>query len=257
MRRVSRRPVRRVSRRVGVSAVGLTAAVVGLVACAAPPPPGDKVVAVAVTAAPVRVQAPPSPDTDNAVLQIARQFVFRVRNAPCLATGTAFAADGELVTNRHVAAGATSLDLATWDGQDFTAQVAGHGDRADMNLLDGVPPQDSYATLASADPRPGTSVWVAGYPLGDQLSVVSGKVLGVLPGGPFGFDAPVLEISDPVQHGNSGSPLLDESGHVVGVVFALDTVTKDGLAMPVSSLSALLHGNGGDSSPLPCADLSQ
>lgn len=241
----------------GVAAVGLAAAAVGLVACAAPPPPGDKVVAVAVTAAPVRVQAAPSPDTDNAILQIARQFVFRVRNGACLATGSAFAADGELVTNRHVAAGAASLDLATWDGQDFTAQVAGHGDQEDLNLLDGVPPQDSYATLGSSDPNPGTAVWVAGYPLGDQLTVASGKVLAEVPGGPFGFDAPILEISDPVQHGNSGSPLLDASGDVVGVVFGMDTVTHHGLAMPVSTLTTLLHGNGGDSAPIPCADLSQ
>ena len=240
---------------VALAVVGLSA--VGLAGCATPPPTGDRVVAVAVTAAPVQAQAAPGSDTDNAILQIARQYVFRVRNAPCLATGTAFAANGELVTNRHVAAGAESLDLATWDGQDFTAQVAGHGDNEDLNLLDGVPPQDSYATLASSDPTPGTRVWVAGYPLGDQLSVVSGKVLAKVPGGAFGLGAPVLEISDAVQHGNSGSPLLDASGEVVGVVFAIDTTSHHGLAMPVSSLSALLQGNGGDSSPLLCADLSQ
>jgi hypothetical protein len=53
------------------------------------------------------------------MLQLARRFVFRVRNETCLATGTAFAAAGTIVTNRHVAAGADRIDLDTWDGTDF------------------------------------------------------------------------------------------------------------------------------------------
>lgn len=238
-------------------AIGLAAGALVLGGCASPPPRGDKVVAVNVTAAPVQAAAAPSSASDGSILQSARQFVFRARNENCLETGTAFSANGDIVTNRHVAAGAAGMDLATWDGQDFSAQVSEHDDAEDLALLDGVPPEDTYATLASADPKPGTPVWVAGYPLGDQLTVSSGKVLGEIPGTPFGLGAPVLEINDPIQHGNSGSPLLDSSGEVVGVVFAMDTQNHDGLAMPVSSLKALLENGRGDSSPIPCVDLSQ
>lgn len=243
-------------RRFGWACLGIAGATV-LGACASPPPRGDRAVPVDITAAPVVASATPASSQDSMILQRARQWVFRVRNENCLAVGTAFAASGEIVTNRHVAAGASTLDLATWEGQDFSSQVAAHDDTEDLALLDGVPPEDSYATLATADPTRGTPVWVAGYPLGDQLTVTSGKVLGMVSGQPFGLDGSVLEINDPIQHGNSGSPLLDSSGDVVGVVFAIDTINHDGLAMPVSSLRSLLSSGRGDSMPIPCADLTQ
>jgi serine protease DegQ len=243
------------SRRAGwkwfVPVVATTAAVSG---CAAAPTQLDKVVPVSVTAEQATAVSAPTPDTDSAILAAARQYVFRVRNDSCLATGTAFAADGKLVTNRHVAAGATSVDLATWDGQDFTGQVSVHADDADLALLDGVPPDYVYGTLAATDPVKGTPVWVAGYPLGDQLTVTSGKILGQVSGAVFGLGSSVLQISDPIQHGNSGSPLLNSSGQIVGVVFAIDTQNHDGLAVPVSALTSLLTSGDGDSSPLPCAD---
>ena len=243
-------------RRIGAVAIA-AASSLALVSCAPTPPPGDQAVAVRVTAAPVETAANADPNIQATILAKARQFVFRVRNENCLAVGTAFAASGEIITNRHVAAGATSLDLATWDGQDFSSDVAGHDDTEDLALLDGVPPEDTYATLALSDPRFDTPVWVAGYPLGNQLTLTSGKILGEVPGTPFGLGAPVLEISDPIQHGNSGSPLLDAAGDVVGVVFAIDTINHDGLAMPVSTLRSLLSTGGSDSSPIPCVDLSQ
>ena len=247
-------------RRAGLGViVGGLATVLLLAGCASPPGRGDKVVAVDITAAPVVAAAASTGTTpsNNSILQTARQFTYRVRNEGCLEVGTAFSANGELVTNRHVAAGASSLDMATWDGQDFTSQVAQHADDEDLALIDGVPPEESYATLAASDPKVGTPVWVAGYPLGDQLTVTSGKIVGEVAGDQYGLGRPVLEISDPIQHGNSGSPLLDAAGEVVGVVFAIDTRTHDGLAMPVSSVRALVQNGNGDGSPLACADLSQ
>jgi S1-C subfamily serine protease len=225
-------------------------------ACATAPPSGTKVVAVPVTAGRVQGSANADPTVQSRILQLARSSVFRVRNESCLATGTAFATNGAIVTNRHVAAGASSLDLATWDGQDFKSEVAAHDGTEDLALLDAVPPGDGYAPLAPADPTAGTSVWVAGYPLGDQLSVASGRVLAVESGASAGLGGPVLEISDQVQHGNSGSPLFDSGGQVVGVVFAIDQSDGDGLAMPVSSLRSFLSGAGSDHAELSCVDLS-
>ncbi len=224
--------------------------------CAAAPSHVDRVIPVPITAEQATAVTIPAPDTNSAILAIARQYVFRARNETCLATGTAFAANNELVTNRHVAAGASTLDLATWDGQDFTAQVSVHADSEDLALLDGVPPDYEYGSLASADPVAGTPVWVAGYPLGNQLTVTSGKVLGEVPGAQYGLGGSVLEINDPIQHGNSGSPLMNSSGQIVGVVFGIDTRNHDGLAEPVSALTSLLSSGNGDSTPLPCVDLS-
>lgn len=222
-----------------------------LAACASPPPGSARTVAADVTALPV-VTAPPL-SGNQAMLEAGRQFVFRVRNSACLETGTAFSAGGQIVTNRHVAAGASQLDMATWDGSDFKAQVSVHSDAADLALVDGIPPNETFATLATADPAAGEAVWVVGYPLGNQLSVSDGKVLRVLAGAPFGIAGPVLELSNRVQPGNSGSPVLDSSGDVVGVAFATEVANGDGLAIPVSALHGLFTSGSGDPAPLPCA----
>jgi S1-C subfamily serine protease len=89
-----------------------------------------------------------------------------------------------------------------------------------------------------------------------RLTVTSGKVLAILPAAPYeGLAGKVLEISNKTEHGNSGSPLLDSAGEVVGVVYYLRP-NGDALAMPVSSLKGLLQDQSTDSSPLECVDLS-
>ncbi len=249
------RPARRPGCRVrSLAAAGILAAA-SLSACAADPPLRAQPLPVAITAAPIAASTHAAVGVQATLLDEARTFVFRARNESCLTVGTAFATQDEIVTNRHVVAGAATLDLSTWAGQDFSAEVTGHDESEDLALLEGIPPEDHFASLAASDPIVGTPVYVAGYPLGDQLTVTSGKVLGTTGGGPLGIAGQVLDISDPVQHGNSGSPLLDSAGQVVGVVFALDTASHDGLAMPVSALRALLGGAAVDSSTLACADL--
>ncbi len=204
-----------------------------------------------VTAAPVLV-APVAGGTVG-VLAEARQFVFRARNAACLATGTAFAFDGTVVTNRHVAAGASSLQLATWSGTDFNASVAGHSPGYDLARLTATLPTGTVAPSAGTpSPATGTPVYVAGYPEGNQLTVTTGPVTGITTAPELDVSGPVLQISDAVRPGNSGSPVLDGSGRVVGVVFALDTASGHGLAMPLSSLRSFLASQR-YGPPLPCA----
>ncbi len=181
--------------------------------------------------------------TATALLAEARRFVFRVRNPACLSTGTAFAFAGTVVTNRHVAAGATTLQLSTWSGTDFNASVAGHSGPYDLAGLTARPPAGTVAPPAgAASPAVGSRVYVAGYPDGNQLTVTSGQVIGVTGATGLGVSGPVLEVSDTVKPGNSGSPLLDPSGRVVGVVFAFDASRSQGLAMPLASLQSFLHG---------------
>jgi S1-C subfamily serine protease len=205
-----------------------------------------------VTAAPV--VAAPAPAGTARLLAEARRFVFRVRNVECLATGTAFAFDGAVVTNRHVAAGASTLSLATWAGDDFAATVAGHDGPADLARLAAVVPAGTVAPVAAAaGPAVGDAVYVTGYPEGDQLSVAAGTVIGVDTSGDLGVTGPVLEISDRVEPGNSGSPLLDRAGDLVGVVYATADSSGDGLAMPLPTLRAFLAGRP-LTGPLPCTE---
>jgi S1-C subfamily serine protease len=65
------------------------------------------------------------------------------------------------------------------------------------------------------------------------------------------FDGQVMEVSAPARHGNSGGPLLDSRGRLVGVVFAAQPgvthTASSGLTyvLPLSSINALLQQGGG------------
>ena len=238
------------ARRAG-AATALALATITVAGCGPPPPTGPVAeVPPPETAAPVATV--PALTSAQDALSEARRFVFRVRNATCLATGTAFAYDGTIITNRHVAAGASQLALATWNGTDFSGSVAGHGISADLARVDASPPGAGYSPPAAGlDPAVGAHVYVTGYPEGDQLTVTSGSVLGTTSGTELGVSGPVLVISDRVQPGNSGSPLLDASGRVVGVVFALETGTGHGLAMPLATLRSFL-AQPPSAARLPC-----
>lgn len=213
----------------------LVIACLGLAACVSPPP----------SAAPPTTRATTTSTTQltQGLLAEARTFVFRVRSVACLVTGTSFAVSGGIATNRHVASGATTLALATWDGVDFTVKVRAISQVDDLALLSAAPNAPA-AVFASNDPAPGAKVWVAGYPLGDQLSLLAGHVLGYVSGSPFDEPGQIIEISNAIQPGNSGSPLLDSKGQVVGIVFAIDTQNNDGLAIPLSTLQEFLIAPG-------------
>jgi S1-C subfamily serine protease len=205
------------------------------------------------------VQSPPTPsnapstistgtgNTTTRLLNEARGFVYRVRTVACLGTGTSFAVNGVIVTNRHVASGSTSLQLATWDGNDFTESVSALSTSADLALLTGTS-GPTHVVLAAADPAAGTSVWVTGYPEGNQLSSLPGVITDYVSGGFYGEPSRIMEISNAIEPGNSGSPVLNAAGQVVGVVFAISHLDGAGLAIPVTTLRSFLSDPGNNTS---------
>jgi len=186
-------------------------------------------------------------DTPDRLLAEARQFVYRVRTVACLATGSSFATANGIVTNRHVASGSTSLQLSSWSGTDFNATVKSISGSADLALLSNAP-SDNVPSLSTSAVPPGTAVWAAGYPEGDQLSVIPGIVIDYVGGSRYGEPGQLMEISNAIKPGSSGSPLLNIDGRVVGVVFAIETATGDGLAIPASTLAHYLKSPGSNKS---------
>ena len=165
----------------------------------------------------------------------------------CDATGSSFATAQGIITNRHVASGSQSLQLSTWSGNDFNANVQSISQMPgpDLAIANG----GSTSTPAVLDPNnipAGTPVWAAGYPEGNQLTLTPGIVVDYIDGSVYGSPGQIMELTNAIQPGNSGSPLLDSVGHVVGVVFALNEVTGNGLAIPVSTLDQFLASPGGD-----------
>ena len=59
----------------------------------------------------------------------------------------------------------------------------------------------------------------------------------------MGQRSEVLHLDVPVRTGMSGGPVLDEAGRLAAVVFAVQSPTNDGLAIPVSVVRSMLDGN--------------
>ena len=127
--------------------------------------------------------------------------------------------DGAIVTNHHVVDGCAKVTVHR-AGRSHDATVRAVDADNDLALLK-APPEVGETATFSEHPRAslGEAVTVAGYPLRELLSsdinVTSGNVSALA--GPDD-DAKQLQITAPVQQGNSGGPLLDSAGNVVGVV---------------------------------------
>jgi S1-C subfamily serine protease len=137
-------------------------------------------------------------------------------------SGTAFFVDaaGHAVTNAHVVPGCKSVKIALADGKVVEARVAARDVKNDLALLSVSSAPHAHGRLNVALPRQGDSVLVYGYPLAPLLATQGSLTAGMVSAlsGPNN-DSRVLQISAPVQPGNSGGPLFDSGGAVIGVVF--------------------------------------
>ena len=138
-------------------------------------------------------------------------------------TGFVVSKQGHMLTNDHVVAGCKTL--ITGDGKPL--QVLTRNASSDLALLQGDFAPDSVAVFrAGPSPKLGDAVVAFGFPLPGLLSSdgnVSAGILSATSG--LGNDVRFVQISAPVQPGNSGGPLFDASGHVIGVVVAkLDAI---------------------------------
>lgn len=167
-------------------------------------------------------------------------------------TGSGFrVAPGAVVTNHHVIDGCSRLSV-----NGAAAKVRGSDARSDLALINVTTP-GAIVGLRAQRAAVGETVSVAGYPLRGLLSgfnMTTGN-LSSLSG--IGGDTRLLQISAPVQPGNSGGPALDSAGNLLGVVVSkLDAVktakvTGDipqnvNFAINPNVLRAFLDANGVD-----------
>lgn len=162
-----------------------------------------------------------------------------------ISTGTAWLGPkGYLVTANHVVEGATSLELAQDGKRVGHAEVVVLDPANDIAILrptflDG---PHIAIPLSGAPALLGEHVFTLGYPapdlLGLALKMTSGEV-SALSGGDLQSnrtdDARFLQISVPVQSGNSGGPVIDRSGRAVGIVISkLNMAGEDEVAQNVN-----------------------
>lgn len=185
-------------------------------------------------------------------------------------TGFLVSSNGDFLTNNHVVQGCTGLSI---DGVPATLIAQDEG--FDLALLRVSPaPSADPATFAEKPARLNSDVTVVGYPLPDLLggiNVTRGAVTS-LKG--LGGNSVEMQISAPVQPGNSGGPVVNAGGQVVGVVVAKldaqmvadaigDIPQNVNFAIRAEIAKLFLYQNGvepievAETAPLPPEDLAE
>jgi|688.fasta_scaffold90579_2 S1-C subfamily serine protease len=157
--------------------------------------------------------------------------------APANYTGTGFALtkDGIFVTSLHIVNNADSVFIVNNKGQRFKAKAIYRDQLTDLAILQitdaGFEPYKNLPyTFKNRDLNLGENVYTLGYPRED---VVFGEgSLSAKTG--FEGDTGSCQVSIPVNPGNSGGPLLDEKGNVIGIISGKQTETE-GTAFAVKS----------------------
>ncbi|XP_052292678.1 protease Do-like 1, chloroplastic isoform X2 [Citrus sinensis] len=168
------------------------------------------------------------------------------------ATGTGFIwdEDGHIVTNHHVIEGASSVKVTLFDKTTLDAKVVGHDQGTDLAVLHIDAPNHKLRSIpvgVSANLRIGQKVYAIGHPLGRKFTCTAGIISA------FGLE-PITATGPPIQgliqidaainRGNSGGPLLDSSGSLIGVNTSIITRTDAfcGMAcsIPIDTVSGIV-----------------
>lgn len=141
-------------------------------------------------------------------------------------TGFFVGADGQLVTSYHVIEGAKSISVYTQDGNRLRATVRRTSAATDLAILSVNYRPARYLGLGSpGSSKPGDRVFTFGFPvvelLGAEPKFTDGAISSL---SGLANEAAFAQISVPVQPGNSGGPLVNERGEVVGVIAAVAAV---------------------------------
>src|SRR5438270_11803135 len=158
-------------------------------------------------------------------------------------SGFVYDANGDVVTNQHVVDGARSISVRFWNGASYSAHVVGTDSSTDLAVIKVDAPSSLLQPLALGDSstlQVGAGVVAIGRPFGLQESVTSGIVSALhrqmtSPSG-FAIDDSI-QTDAAINHGNSGGPLLDTQGRVIGVTSQIESGSggNDGVGFAIPS----------------------
>ncbi len=169
----------------------------------------------------------------------------RPRQAQSLGSGFIIHPDGLIVTNNHVVENATDIRVKLEDGKEFKATVVGKDPKTDLALIKidakGLP----IAPFGDSDKlEVGEPVMAIGNPFGLDATVTTGIVSAkgrVIGEGPYDD---FIQTDASINRGNSGGPLINMSGEVVGINTAIFSPTGGsvgiGFATPINQAKTIL-----------------
>lgn len=177
----------------------------------------------------VAVDAPDAALVNDAVVATARPSVVKIRGvAPgCqkVLEGSGFVIEpNRVMSNAHVVAGADTVTVEA-DGQTYDATVVSYDPNADISIIDVPNLPAPPLRFAEAPATEGTGALVLGYPGGGDFQATPARVRETIElNGPDIYRTTtvtreVYTIRGTVRQGNSGGPMIDREGRVLGVVF--------------------------------------
>lgn len=165
-------------------------------------------------------------------------------------TGVIIDDNGTILTNLHVAGAAKKLRVTFSDGTESEARIVGARPENDLAIIlpEVIPDDMQPATLGStANLHPGDEVEAIGFPFGIGPSASAGVVSGLGRAFEQGDESRLsnlIQFDAAANPGNSGGPLIDANGDVVGIVTAilnpsgLRTFAGIGFAVPIESAAS-------------------
>jgi len=193
----------------------------------------------------------------QSIYQLANKGVVEIAAGQGQGSGFVYDGDGHIVTNQHVVEGATSVSVKFWNGKTYDAQVVGTDPSTDLAVLKVNAPASELFPLSLGDSSKlavGDAVVAIGSPFGLEGTVTSGIVSALhremTSPNHFAIDNSI-QTDAAINHGNSGGPLLNAQGKVVGVNSQIESNSGGnegvGFAIPsntVSSIAAQLISSG-------------
>jgi putative serine protease PepD len=167
------------------------------------------------------------------------------------AEGSGFVIDtkGDIVTNQHVISGATSITVKFSNGTSAKATLVGSDAGTDLAVIKVDPSATTLVPLTlgnSSTVQTGQAVYAIGSPFGLTQSLTAGIVSATGRQIPSPNNRPItnaIQTDAAINHGNSGGPLFDSSGKVIGVNAQIESNSGGndgvGFAIPVNTVKSV------------------
>ncbi|MCP4775152.1 MAG: trypsin-like serine protease [Planctomycetaceae bacterium] len=157
-----------------------------------------------------------------------------------MGSGVIMSTDGFILTNQHVVRGADSILIQLHDRRQFVATLVGEDESSDLALLKIEAPDLIPASWGDSEQvNVGSIVWAIGSPYGFQHTVTSGIISGKnRPGDKYHPTQSLLQTDAAVNPGNSGGPLVNAQGRVIGINTSIFGDSFQGISFAVPSETA-------------------